>query len=114
MALMCFHSSRSDGRVSDEGEIILLPQQDRSKWNRELITAGQSYLIKAGRGDRISIYHFVAMIALEHCTAVDYSSTNWTAILSYYDSMLSYAYDPVTYLNKCIIILETVGPQEAL
>src|SRR5687767_3499587 len=51
MALMCFHASRSDSRLTAEGEIILLPYQDRSKWNRELITEGNEYMNKAAFGD---------------------------------------------------------------
>ena len=65
MALMCFHTSRSDSRLTVEGEIILLPMQDRRKWDRALIEEGNQYMNKAAFGDTISTYHLEAAIAYE-------------------------------------------------
>ena len=88
MALMCFHASRSDSRLSAEGEIILLKDQDRTKWNSELIDAGRNYLLTSKQDHRISMYHFEALISLEHCRASTYEETKWATILTYYEQML--------------------------
>ena len=69
MALMCFHSSRSDSRLTTEGEIILLPMQDRNKWDTALIEEGNEYMNKAAFGNAVSTYHIEAAIAYEHCSA---------------------------------------------
>ncbi len=114
MALMCFHAARVESRISTQGEIILLKDQDRSTWNQDLIQTGQYYLGESGKGDRISLYHFEAMIAYEHCLAKDFDSTNWDRILMHYDRMLSIQYDPVIYLNRCLVVLQVQGPKEAI
>ena len=114
MALMCFHAARIESRTSSQGEIILLKDQDRSVWNQELIEAGQYYLAESSKGDRISLYHFEAMIAFEHCLAKDFESTQWDRILYHYDQMLSIQYDPVIYLNRCLVLLQVQGPKKAL
>jgi RNA polymerase sigma-70 factor (ECF subfamily) len=114
MALMCFHSARSDGRTTTDGELILLSDQDRSKWNKELIVMGNQYLNKAAFGNVLSSYHLEAAIAYQHCIAKTFSSTNWRAILNYYDMLLSLSSDPVIILNRVSIILKLNGPQEAL
>src|SRR5436853_7880526 len=77
MALMCFHSSRSESRLTTEGEIILLPMQDRSKWNRAMIAEGNTYMGRAAFGNEISSYHLEAAIAFEHCIAENFEKTNW-------------------------------------
>ncbi len=113
MALMCFHAARSAARVSKNGQLIPLEKQDRSKWNKALIDAGNKYLNKAAFGDVISHYHLEAAIAYEHCIAPNYLSTNWKAILTYYDALLSRRPDPVVSLNRCIAIMEAEGPLKA-
>lgn len=114
MSLMCFHTARSEGRITTEGEIIILSQQDRSTWNKELIAHGKAYLHKAGRGDTFSTYHLEAAIAMEHCIAQTYEDTNWKFILSYYDKMLAVANDPIVALNRCLVLLELYGAEAAL
>ncbi|MES1224221.1 MAG: sigma-70 family RNA polymerase sigma factor, partial [Bacteroidota bacterium] len=85
MALMCFHSARVDSRLTAAGEIILLPYQDRSKWNQELISLGNEYMNRAAFGNTISTYHLEAAIAYEHCIAESFDKTNWQLILEWYD-----------------------------
>ncbi len=114
MALMCFHSARSEGRTTSKGELIPLSRQDRSTWNRELIGLGRSYLHKAGQGATMSSYHFEAAIAHEHCRATSYTDTNWEAILGCYDAMLRISNDPVVQLNRCLVLMESQGPESAL
>lgn len=114
MALMCFHASRVDSRITQEGGVILLPDQDRSRWNLELIDKGNEYLNKAAFGDRISNYHLEAAIAYHHCIAKSYETTNWKAIISYYDLLLKIQEDPIVGLNRVLAILELKGPKFAL
>ncbi|MBL4661973.1 MAG: sigma-70 family RNA polymerase sigma factor [Flavobacteriaceae bacterium] len=114
MAVMCFHSARLKSRSSDQNEQVLLANQDRTKWNVELINLGLSYLVKANEGNRISMYHYEAFIAREHCISPNYEATNWNAILSVYDQMLTHKFDPIVYLNRTLALMEPEGPKKAL
>ena len=114
MAYMCFHASRTNSRTSPEGELVLLSQQDRSIWDRDLINAGNEYMNKSAFGSSISSYHLEAAIAFEHCTAASFELTNWKAILGCYNSLLAQRFDPIVYLNRSIVLLELEGPIAAL
>ncbi|MCI0696319.1 hypothetical protein L0337_30490 [candidate division KSB1 bacterium] len=114
MALMCFHSSRSASRLTPEGEIILLPHQDRSKWNFQLIAEGNEYMDKAACGDSISAYHLEAAIAFEHCAAESFDKTNWEKILKYYEWLGKISSSPITELNRAVAILQVHGASAAL
>ena len=114
MALMCFHSARSESRLTTEGEIILLAYQDRSKWNVDLITLGNEYMNKAAFGDEISSYHLEAAIAYEHCTAKNFSTTNWIRILELYELLCKISPSPVSALNKTIALMQVHGAAKAL
>jgi RNA polymerase sigma factor (sigma-70 family) len=114
MALMCFHSARSNSRLSAEGEIILLDKQDRSKWNYNLILEGNSYMNKAAFGARISSYHLEAAIAFEHCIAEKFDTTNWKRILELYDWLLAINPSPITEINRAVVILKLQGSSMAL
>ena len=114
MALMCFHSSRSDSRLTTEGEIILLPMQDRKKWNAALIDEGNEYMNKAATGDAVSSYHIEAAIAFEHCSAKFFRDTNWKKILGYYEWLCRIAPSPINELNRTIAVMELYGATIAL
>ncbi len=114
MALICFHASRVQSRLTPEGKLIRLADQDRTQWNKDLITAGTQYLYKAGFGDSFSTYHCEATISYQHCIAKTYESTNWQIILYYYDLLLSIEDDPVVALNRCLVISKLHGPKKAL
>ena len=114
MALMCFHSARSESRLTTEGEIILLPYQDRTKWNFNLISLGNDYMNKAAFGNEVSSYHLEAAIAFEHCTAENFSKTNWNKILKLYELLCTTYPSPVSELNKIVAILQVHGPENAL
>lgn len=113
MALMCFHTSRTNSRLSAEGDLILLPEQDRNLWDSELIAHGNSYLKQSAFGEEISTFHLEAAIAYEHCIAASYETTNWKNILGYYDSLLSISNDPIISLNRCIVIMKLDGAEKA-
>ncbi|MEP6950807.1 MAG: sigma-70 family RNA polymerase sigma factor [Ginsengibacter sp.] len=114
MALMCFHSSRSDSRLTKEGEIILLPMQDRSKWVSSLIEEGNDYMNKAAFGNAVSTYHIEAAIAYEHCIAGSFEETNWKKILDYYEWLCKIAPSPINELNKVVAVMQLFGAAIAL
>lgn len=114
MALMCFHSSRNESRLTTEGEIILLPMQDRKKWDRCLIEEGNEYMNKAAFGNVVSTYHIEAAIAYEHCSAKVFKDTNWKRILEYYEWLCKISPSPINELNKTVAVMELYGAELAL
>ncbi|MDB5105970.1 MAG: sigma-70 family polymerase sigma factor [Fibrobacteres bacterium] len=114
MALMCFHASRSDSRVTSEGGLVLLPQQDRGLWDERLITEGCAYLDRASTGEAMTSYHLEAAIAYEHCRAESFAATDWARILHYYQWLCRIAPGPMAELNRIIVVMQVSGPAEAL
>jgi RNA polymerase sigma factor (sigma-70 family) len=114
MALMFFHAARIDSRIDTNGEVILLSQQDRSKWDRESIQQGNDYMNKAAFGKDISSYHIEAAIAYEHCIAPDFEQTNWQNILSYYNMLVEINPSSVVLLNRLTVIFKVFGAGKTL
>jgi RNA polymerase sigma factor (sigma-70 family) len=114
LALMLFHAARLDSRISNEGEIILLDQQDRSSWDRDLIAEGNYMMNLAATGGEVSLYHLEAAIAYEHCIAESMASTNWKNILGYYDWLLNISPSVITALNRVVAVMQMDGPAAAL
>jgi RNA polymerase sigma-70 factor (ECF subfamily) len=114
LALMCFHASRSSSRLTTTGDIILLPDQDRSLWDTELINKGNEYMNKAAFGESMSTYHLEAAIAFEHCTAKKFEETNWIRILGYYDWLCKISPSPITELNRIVAVMQVQGAEAAL
>jgi RNA polymerase sigma-70 factor (ECF subfamily) len=104
LALMCFQASRSEARVNDAGTIILLKDQDRSKWNNALIEKGKYYLEHAAEGNEFSEYHIEAAIAGCHTRATSFKETDWEQILQLYTLLSDIKPGPVIELNKAIAI----------
>jgi RNA polymerase sigma-70 factor (ECF subfamily) len=114
MALMCFHSSRMNSRIDENGDIILLAAQDRSKWNKCLIDEGNYYMNQAATGDRITSYHAEAAIAYEHCAAKSFQETNWRSILSYYDVLSTIQPGSIIALHRMAVIHKVYGATHTL
>ncbi len=114
LSLMCFQASRFDSRIGGDNTIILLRDQDRSKWDRELIKMGYQFLDQSAIGDQLSVYHIESAIAAEHCLAPDYASTNWAALLRLYDHLLARKPIPIVQLNRAIILAVTDGVGAAI
>ncbi len=114
MSLICFTASRNDARLDEEGNILLLQQQDRSKWSRALIEKGIHHLVESAAGETISKYHFEAGIAYEHAKAKDYEHTNWNAILQCYNLLHTYYPSPIIELNRAIVISQLNGPASGI
>jgi predicted RNA polymerase sigma factor len=106
LSLMCFQASRFDSRIGDDNTIILLEQQDRNKWDKELIRLGYYYLNRSSQGDHISVYHIESAIAAEHCLAPDFASTNWETLLTLYNCLLEKKPVPAVQLNRAIVLAQ--------
>jgi RNA polymerase sigma-70 factor (ECF subfamily) len=102
MALMSFQASRLQARLTENGQIIVLKYQDRSKWDRQLISKGFSYLEIAAEPFEISTYHFEAAIASLHATASNFEQTDWTSIFHLYEKLYALQPNPVVAMNKAI------------
>ncbi len=84
LALMCFQASRADARIDADGSIILLKDQDRSRWSQALIEKGKYYLENAAEGDAFTEYHIEAAIAGCHARAKSFDETDWGQIHQLY------------------------------
>ncbi len=87
LALMCFHSSRLDARVDQQGELVLYADQDVSRWDAGLITEGVLYLRRSASGPALTKYHLEANIAYWHCVKED-GVEKWENILQLYNQLL--------------------------
>lgn len=114
LALMCLHVSRFDARMNEDGAIILLEEQDRTKWNKNLIDKGIAFLEKASEGNELSDYHLEAAIASVHAQSPDFQHTNWQKILMMYDLLTELKPGPMVGLNRAIAVGYALGPQEGL
>lgn len=112
LSLMCFHAARFESRVNENNELVLLQQQDRSKWNKELIAIGYNYLNHSTAGDELSVYHIESAIAAEHCMAASFAATNWERMLMLYDLLLQAKPSPIVQLNRAVVMAE-MGKIEA-
>jgi RNA polymerase sigma-70 factor (ECF subfamily) len=110
MALMLFHAARLEARLDDRGSILLMEDQDRSKWDRRLINRAAEYLDLSAEGTVVSTFHLEAGIAYHHCTARTYADTDWPAILRLYDALFKLHRSPVYLLNRAIVLAEIEGP----
>lgn len=114
LALMCFQAARFDARLTREGAIILLPDQDRTQWNQPLIQQGRHYLGLSAQGNDLSPYHLEAGIALLYTLAPSFEQTNWKAILSYYDQLYVLKPSPIVLLNRAVALAQLDQPEQAL
>lgn len=114
LALMCLHVSRFDARMNEDGAIILLEEQDRTKWNKNLIDKGIAFLEKASEGNELSDYHLEAAIASVHAQSPDFQHTNWQKILMMYDLLIELKPGPMVELNRAIAVGYALGPDEGL
>ena len=114
LALLCFHAARLSGRMDDDGGLIQLEIQDRSKWDRNLIERGFHFLEKASTGNELSEYHLEAGIASVHCAAPTYEKTDWAKILELYDMLYRLKPSPIVALNRAVALGKALGPEKGL
>jgi RNA polymerase sigma-70 factor (ECF subfamily) len=114
LALMLFHAARLDARLDHRGCVLLMEDQDRSKWDRRLIQRATELLAESAEGTVVSSFHLEAGIALHHCSAPSYAATDWPAILRLYDALLTQHHSPVYLLNRAIVVAQIAGPRAGL
>jgi RNA polymerase sigma-70 factor (ECF subfamily) len=114
LALMLLHESRRTARTSPEGDLILLEDQDRSLWNRDLIEEGKLLLEGALRSRQAGPYTLQAAIAAVHAEASDAAAVDWAQIVGLYDLLLRCSPSPVVELNRAVAIAMRDTPQAGL
>jgi RNA polymerase sigma-70 factor (ECF subfamily) len=110
LALMLLHESRSSARTSPEGELILLDDQDRLLWKRDLIHEGVALVDRALASRRFGPYTLQAAIAAVHAEAHTAAATDWTQIIELYDLLQRASPSPVVELNRAVAIAMRDGP----
>jgi RNA polymerase sigma-70 factor, ECF subfamily len=114
LALMLLHESRRPARSTPEGDIILLEDQDRSKWDTHLIAEGQALIERALRTRRFGAYTVQAAIAAVHASATSPAATDWREIAALYDTLLAISTSPVVELNRAVAVAMRDGPAAGL
>ncbi|HEY1573666.1 MAG TPA: sigma-70 family RNA polymerase sigma factor [Pseudonocardiaceae bacterium] len=116
LALVLLHDSRRAARISGAGRPVLLPEQDRRHWDREAIKEGVELVGVALRRtpDRPDGYVVQAAIAACHALAPSYDATNWDAVISWYDVLLTVQDTAVIRLNRAVAVAERDGPAAGL
>ncbi|KAA5839706.1 RNA polymerase sigma factor [Pseudomonas chlororaphis] len=114
LALMLLHESRRLARTSATGELVLLDEQDRSLWDRELITEGCALVEHALGTRRFGPYCLQAAIAAVHAEATTAGETDWQQIVGLYDVLLRAMPSPVIELNRAVAIAQRDGPLAGL
>ncbi len=114
LALMLLQESRRAARSSENGDLILLEDQDRKLWNRELIAEGSALVEDALKTRRYGPYTIQAAIAAVHADALNAGSTDWAQIVQLYDLLNRMDPSPVVALNRAVAIAMRDGPQAGL
>jgi RNA polymerase sigma-70 factor, ECF subfamily len=114
LALLLLTESRRASRTGADGSLVLLGEQDRTRWDRALITEGQTILRRCLRRDQPGAYQLQAAINAVHADALTVEQTDWSQIVALYDQLLVVAPTPVVALNRAIAIGELQDPAAAL
>jgi RNA polymerase sigma factor (sigma-70 family) len=113
-ALMVLHDARCAARYTDTGEVILLVDQDRSRWDRSQIGEGVRLLERALRHERIGRYQIQAAIAALHAQAATPEETDWAGIAALYAQLLAIQPSPVVALNHAVAVAMAATPTDGL
>jgi RNA polymerase sigma-70 factor (ECF subfamily) len=114
LGLMLLHESRRNARVSDAGELILMENQDRSRWDRDLIREGSALAEDALLSRRFGPYTLQAAIAAVHAEAATPQETDWPQIAGLYDVLLRADPSPIVELNRAVAVAMRDGPEAGL
>jgi RNA polymerase sigma-70 factor (ECF subfamily) len=114
LALMLLNAARIPARADEEGNLVRLQDQDRSRWDSSKIANGMFHLARSTAGEEITEYHLQAGISACHCAAKDYESTDWPQILSLYDRLAAFDDSPVVALNRAVAVANVHGPAEGI
>jgi RNA polymerase sigma-70 factor (ECF subfamily) len=114
LGLMLLHESHRASRVTAEGDLVPLDEQNRSRWDRALIDEGCSLVQRSLLSRRFGSYTLQAAIAAVHAEAVRADDTDWAQIVGLYDALLRYEPLPVIELNRAVAVAMCAGPQAGL
>ncbi len=114
LALFCLLAARLPGRVDDDGNLLLLAEQDRRTWDRKLIAEGLRRLDLSAAGVALTAWHLEAAIAARHSAAESFPETDWGSIRQLYDLLLRLRPTPVVELNRAIAVGMADGPEAGL
>ena len=114
LALLLLQDSRRDARVSESGDVILLEDQDRTRWNREFVAEGAALVQQAFSMGEVGPYAIQSAIASIHAQAADAAATDWRRIVELYDLLLQAESSPVVELNRAVAVAMLDGPAAGL
>jgi RNA polymerase sigma-70 factor (ECF subfamily) len=114
VALIALQTARLSARTDGLGDLVLLGQQDRSRWDQRLIGVGFYHFDRSIAGKEISPFHVEAAIAATHTRAASMEETDWPLVLGFYDQLLRLKPSPVVALNRSVAIARVHGAQAAL
>ena len=114
LALMLLVESRRATRTTAGGDLVLLSDQDRSRWNRDLIAEGQAIVRRCLARNQPGPYQIQAAINAVHSDAADAAATDWRQIVMLYDQLLAIAPGPIVALHRAVAVAEIDGPEAAL
>ena len=114
LALMLLAEARRATRTTADGGLVLLGDQDRRQWNRELIAEGQALVRLCLTINRPGPYQIQAAIQAVHSDASSTADTDWRQILALYDQLLAFGENPIVELNRAVAVAEVDGPGAAL
>lgn len=114
LALIKLHQARREARFDDRKELVLLGDQDRSRWDRQAITEAMELLTSALKRGQPGFYQAQAAIAGCHAVAERWEDTNWDLIVTLYDQLLAISDSPVAALNRAIAVQHRDGPEAGL
>ncbi len=114
LALLLLTEARRPARIDAGGALVLLPDQDRGRWDRGMVEQGQALVRACLRRNVPGPYQLQAAIAAVHSDAADATDTDWRQILALYDQLLAWVPSPVVALNRAVALAEVAGPGAAL
>lgn len=114
LALMLLAESRRPARVGPDGELVVLAEQDRSRWDAALIAEGQELVRRCLRRNQPGPYQLQAAIQAVHSDSATAPDTDWRQIVALYDQLLAVTPTPVVALNRAVAVAEVGGPEAAL
>lgn len=114
LSLMLLQDSRRLTRTDAEGDLVVLEDQDRSRWNANEIAEGMATLARAQRLDRVGAYQLQAAIAAAHAVAKTAAETNWAGIVRLYDRLLQIHPSPIVALNRAAAVAMSEGYERGL
>ena len=114
LALLLLTEARRPARLAPDGSPVLLPDQDRGRWDRALIDEGHGLVRRCLRRGRPGVYQLQAAIQAVHTDAPTAAETDWTQVLALYDQLLARGANPVVALNRAVAVAQVHGPAAGL